>query len=121
MEILSSQFSLKYEVTSFIIKVTASGEINGNKYGASVKLTSTNLYSFINEQTNTEDEKKEELIFKIKCASESEAQVISNHLRDMRKNGEVLSFDGMIPNQRNEVLVLTPNSYFIGVKSKKAS
>ena len=95
-QLIETGFNMNYEVLHIrSIKVTPSGDMNGNKYGASVKVKTVNV-------SKEEDEKfglieKETIMeFKIPC-DDSQLRDFNIFLRGLQKSNTPLTFAGTPP------------------------
>ena len=95
-QLIETGFRTEYAVDHIrSIKVTPSGDMNGNKYGGSVKLKSVNVsqeddeeYGLIEKETIVE--------FKIPC-EDNELKKFNAFLRDLQKQKKPLVITGTLP------------------------
>lgn len=121
MEVIKSGFEIAYTLgKDYIVKSTGAGQMDGRNYGASVKISTYNLYEKDNLKTEAKDEVMEEVTFKIPCEHDSEAGALSDFLRQARKSKEVLVLIGSLPNQRGEVSVINTPREILGLKQDEA-
>ena len=95
-QLIETGFTTLYTVQNMrSIKVTPSGDINGNKYGASVKIKSVNV-----TQEDDEDygliEKESIMEFKVPC-TDSQLKVFNMFLRGLQKANKPLVLTGTLP------------------------
>ena len=95
-QLIEAGFQLKYQIDTFrSIKVTPSGDMNGTKYGASVKIKAVNV-------TQEEDEKyglvEKEAIIEFRIPSpDADLRNFNVFLRDLQKKKTPLELFGTIP------------------------
>lgn len=106
------EYNISYTVLGGLARATPAGDYNGLKYGASVRLTSKNLFLRKNEKTQSMDTIESELIFKINCNDDLQAGRISTFLQKQILEQKTLKFQGGIPDDRNQVIVLNSLSDF---------
>lgn len=97
--IIQKQFSLNYEVTGGICRITKAGSmvVNGQSvnYGNSVRVTTTNIIdSDIDPKTGVANTRQEVLNLKILCQTPQEAGQIVNTLKPLLAKGEPIYFNG---------------------------
>lgn len=95
-QLIETGFKAEYAITKMrSIKVTPSGDMNGNKYGASVKLKAVNVsqeddekYGLVEKETIVE--------FKIPC-EDSELRDFNIYLRTLQKENKPFVITGTLP------------------------
>jgi len=95
-QLVETGFLTEYTISKMrSIKVTPSGDMNGNKYGASVKVKSINVsqeddekYGLIEKETIVE--------FKIPC-EDDELRTFNNYLRGLQKENKPFILTGTLP------------------------
>lgn len=112
MKPIQTQYNISYAVLGGVARATPAGNFNGLDYGASVRLTCKNLFSRKNEKTQSMDTIESEIIFKINCDDNLQAGRISTFLQDKILEQKVINFQGGIPDQNNQVIVLNSLSDF---------
>ncbi len=95
-QLVETGFEMNYKVLNIrSIKVTPSGEMNGNKYGASVKVKTVNVSQEDDEKYGLVE--KETIIeFKIPC-DDDQLRDFNNFLRGLQKANTPLTFTGTAP------------------------
>ncbi len=101
-----------------MLKVSGSGEFEGNPYKASLKFKTTNIYLIDNDDVLGSTEKEEEMEFKIICKDNVEAGDLNKLFTSLKNNGVVLEFNGTIPSKFNSnspfsSVILNGAEYFI--------
>ena len=94
--LVETGFKTEYTVAKMrSIKVTPSGDMNGNKYGASVKVKSINVsqeddekYGLVEKETIVE--------FKIPC-EDNELKDFNLYLRSLQKDNKAFVITGTLP------------------------
>ena len=105
--IIQKQFSLNYEVTGGICRITKAGTavFNGQSvnYGNSVRVVTTNIIEGdIDPDTGVASTKQEILNFKILCQTPQEAGQIANTLNPLLAKGEPIYFNGGLPSRKKD-------------------
>ena len=105
--IIQKQFSLNYEVTGGICRITKAGSmvVNGQSvnYGNSVRVTTTNIIdSDIDPETGVANTRQEVLNLKILCQTPQEAGQIVNTLKPLLAKGEPIYFNGGLPSRKQD-------------------
>ena len=105
--IIQKQFSLKYDVTGGICRITKAGSmvVNGQSvnYGNSVRVTTTNIIdSDIDPETGVANTRQEVLNLKILCQTPQEAGQIVNTLKPLLAKGEPIYFNGGLPSRKQD-------------------
>lgn len=112
MNPIQTQYNISYDVLGGVARATPAGNFNGLDYGASVRLTCKNFFTRKNEKTQSVDTIESELIFKINCNDNLQAGRISTFLQNKIIEQKVIKFQGGIPDQKNQVIVLNALSDF---------
>ena len=100
MQVISEGFNLNYEVLQIgSIKPGESGTFQGTPYAASVKFRSTLAFQTENKNVGVQ-EHEQTIEFKIPCSSESEAIMVSEHLRKARVNGDKVTVKAPLAQKR---------------------
>ena len=95
-QLIETGFKMNYEVIHIrSIKVTPSGDMNGNKYGASVKIKTVNV-SQVDDEKFGLVEKETIMEFKIPCEDEI-LKDFNVFLRGLQKSNTPLIFTGTSP------------------------
>ena len=95
-QLIETGFKMNYEVLHIrSIKVTPSGDMNGNKYGASVKVKTVNVSQEDDEKYGL-IEKETIMEFKIPC-EDDQLRDFNLFLRSMQKSNVPLKFTGTAP------------------------
>jgi len=95
-QLIETGFKMNYEVLNIrSIKVTPSGDMNGNKYGASIKIKTVNVSQDADEKYGL-IEKETIMEFKIPCADEL-LKDFNLFLRGLQKSNTPLVFTGTNP------------------------
>ncbi|RRS30982.1 MAG: hypothetical protein P794_05025 [Epsilonproteobacteria bacterium (ex Lamellibrachia satsuma)] len=95
-QLIETGFKMNYEVLNIrSIKVTPSGDMNGNKYGASVKIKTVNISQEDDEKFGLV-EKETIMEFKIPCR-DAHLKNFNAFLRGLQKSNTPLSFTGTPP------------------------
>jgi len=63
MEIVKSEYDLKYILKGGLVRSSASGKFEGNDYSSSVRISSSNIYDVVNEKTGFTDEVEQKVVF----------------------------------------------------------
>ena len=105
--IIQKQFSLNYEVTGGICRITKAGTavFNGQSvnYGNSVRVVTTNIIEGdIDPETNAPSTRQEILNLKILCQTPLEAGQIVNTLNPLLAKGETIYFSGGLPSRKQD-------------------
>ena len=105
--IIQKQFSLNYEVTGGICRITKAGTavFNGQSvnYGNSVRVVTTNIIEGdIDPETNAPSTRQEILNLKILCQTPLEAGQIVNTLNPLLAKGEPIYFSGGLPSRKQD-------------------
>ncbi|MCI6694196.1 MAG: hypothetical protein MR469_00935 [Campylobacter sp.] len=105
--IIQKQFSLNYEVTGGICRITKAGTavFNGQSinYGNSVRVTTTNIIEGdIDPETNAPSTRQEILNLKILCQTPLEAGQIVNTLNPLLAKHEPIYFSGGLPSRKQD-------------------
>ena len=105
--IIQKQFSLNYEVTVGICRITKAGSMVVNcqsvNYGNSVRVTTTNIIdSDIDPETGVANTRQEVLNLKILCQTPQEAGQIVNTLKPLLAKGEPIYFNGGLPSRKKD-------------------
>ena len=105
--IIQKQFSLNYEVTGGICRITKAGTavFNGQtvNYGNSVRVVTTNIIEGdIDPETNAPSTRQEILNLKILCQTPLEAGQIVNTLNPLLAKGEPIYFYGGLPSRKQD-------------------
>ena len=105
--IIQKQFSLNYEVTGGICRITKAGSmvVNGQSvnYGNSVRVTTTNIIEGdIDPETGVANTRQEVLNLKILCQTPQEAGQIVNTLNPLLAKGEPIYFSGGLPSRKQD-------------------
>ena len=105
--IIQKQFSLNYEVTGGICRITKAGSmvVNGQSvnYGNSVRVTTTNIIdSDIDPETGVANTRQEVLNLKILCQTPQEAGQIVNTLNPLLAKHEPIYFNGGLPSRKKD-------------------
>ena len=105
--IIQKQFSLNYEVTGDICRITKAGPavFNGQSinYGKSVRVVTTNIIEGdIDPETNAPSTRQEILNLKILCQTPLEAGQIVNTLNPLLAKGEPIYFSGGLPSRKQD-------------------
>ena len=105
--IIQKQFSLNYEVTGGICRITKEGSmvVNGQSvnYGNSVRVTTTNIIdSDIDPETGVANTRQEVLNLKILCQTPQEAGQIVNTFKPLLAKGEPIYFNGGLPSRKQD-------------------
>ena len=105
--IIQKQFSLNYEVTGGICRITKAGSmvVNGQSvnYGNSVRVTTTNIIdSDIDPETGVANTRQEVLNLKILCQTPLEAGQIANTLNPLLAKHEPIYFNGGLPSRKQD-------------------
>ena len=58
MQIVKSDYDLKYILKGGLVRSSASGKFEGNDYSSSVRISSSNIYDVANEKTGFMDEEE---------------------------------------------------------------
>jgi len=96
MQIIKKGFTIKSEVLDISsIKPAEGGKIEGREYPTSVKFRSLNLIE--DKFENTFKETEEIIEYKIACASNGEAEKVTNLLRDFRSKQTPFYINSSIP------------------------
>ena len=86
MELVKCQFNVTYELKDGEIKATTAGVLNnGRAYGASVRVTCTNIYEVVNEKTQFTNDIKQEVSFKIPCPDDLTAGKVEMYFKEKFK------------------------------------
>ena len=95
-QLVETGFKMNYEVLNMrSIKVTPSGDMNGNKYGASVKIKTVNVVQEDDEKFGLV-EKETIMEFKIPC-EDKQLKEFNLFLRGLQKVNTPLVFTGTTP------------------------
>ena len=105
--IIQKQFSLNYEVTGGICRITKAGTMlthgQNVSYGNSVRVTTTNIIdSDIDPETGVANTRQEVLNLKILCQTPQEAGQIVNTLKPLLAKGEPIYFNGGLPSRKQD-------------------
>ena len=105
--IIQKQFSLNYEVTGGICRITKAGSMVADgqtvNYGNSVRVVTTNIIEGdIDPDTGVASTKQEILNFKILCQTPQEAGQIANTLKPLLAKGEPIYFNGGLPSRKKD-------------------
>lgn len=85
MTLIKHGFSIKNEVLEISsIKPGGSGTINGNEYSASTKFRTMNIIEDVFDDSKTIKEVEEIIEYNIPCATNKEAEDVTNLLRNLR-------------------------------------
>ena len=97
MQVIKKGFSIKHEILEVSsIKPGGSGKLpNGNTYSASVKFRALNIVEDEFEDTFTEVE--EIIEYKIPCADNAEASLLTDFIRKLRASNTPIYFNSSIP------------------------
>ncbi len=95
-QLIETGFLTEYTIAKIrSIKVTPSGDMNGNKYGASVKVKSVNVVQEEDEKYGLV-EKESIMEFKIPC-EDDELRDFNIFLRGLQKENRALVISGTLP------------------------
>ncbi len=116
--LIETGFLTQYTIVKMrSIKVTESGEINGNKYGASVKVKSVNV-SQVDDEKYGLVEKESIMEFKVPC-EDSELRDFNFFLRGLQKDNKPLVITGTIPRDAGkDSYVVTSNETAVQIMAR---
>lgn len=116
--VIQEGFTVNYQLgRGFTVKSVGAGAYEGRTYTASLKIGARNIFERLNIKTNVNDEIVEDISFKIPCNSDEEAGDLLDTFRAIRSSGEIVTLEGNLPNQNNEVLVLNDIKDFFNKKN----
>ena len=109
MQIVKSDYDLKYILKGGLVRSSASGKFEGNDYSSSVRISSSNIYDVVNEKNGFTDEVEQKYIFKIICT----AGLVASAIKEKFRKGEEIPVEGGFPNDQRIITIANPVEYFL--------
>ena len=113
MQIVKSDYDLKYILKGGLVRSSASGKFEGNDYSSSVRISSSNIYDVANEKTGFMDEVEQKVVFKIICPDNNTAGLVAAAIKEKFKKGEEIPVEGGFPNDQRIITIANPVEYFL--------
>ena len=113
MQIVKSDYDLKYILKGGLVRSSASGKFEGNDYSSSVRISSSNIYDVANEKTGFMDEVEQKVVFKIICPDNNTAGLVASAIKEKFRKGEEIPVEGGFPNDQRIITIANPVEYFL--------
>lgn len=113
MQIVKSDYDLKYVLKGGLVRSSASGKFEGNDYSSSVRISSSNIYDVENEKTGFTDEVEQKVVFKIICPDNNTAGLVASAIKEKFRKGEEIPVEGGFPNDQRIITIANPVEYFL--------
>ena len=106
MQIVKSDYDLKYILKGGLVRSSASGKFEGNDYSSSVRISSSNIYDVANEKTGFMDEVEQKVVF-------NTAGLVASAIKEKFRKGEEIPVEGGFPNDQRIITIANPVEYFL--------